>query len=546
MDIYDYIIVGAGSSGCVVAARLSEDANVRVLLIEAGPPSDSFWMSTPAGVGKLFHDPTINWRDTTEAVPTLGGRTIYWPRGKTLGGSSAINGMVYRRGHPHDFDSWAQLGNEGWSWKDVLPYFKRSESNEGGATALRGDSGPLTVTNPAVRHRVTDAFLDAANRNGIPRVKDLNDASHEGAAYQQFTIKNGRRHSVYKAYIEPVLHRKNLHVITNTQALRIVIEQGEAVGVEVLQTEQRRIIYASREVIVSAGSLNSPHLLMLSGVGPREMLQRHNIKTIVDAPGVGRNLQDHWFAPFQWQTTTEGSFNGRLHGWRKYLEGARYVLTRGGYFAVGSSAASAYFRSDYRLPSPDLQFAMRPVTFQFDTSGNAVIDSVPGIMIAVVLSLPRSKGHIELTSHDPLRRPAFHPNYLSDPDDVRRTLCGIQLLRKIAQTEPLASLLVSEQLPNRTAKTEEQLIEHIKANGSCAWHQVGSCRMGNDTHAVVDSRLRVHGIRRLRVIDASIMPNITSGNTNAPAIMIGEKGADMIVEDAQRLGTRSCKSASAA
>lgn len=532
MEIYDYIVVGAGSSGCVVASRLSEDPAVRVLLVEAGADMNSFWVRMPAGAGKLFMDKRLNWAFDTEPVPTLGGRKVYWPRGKGLGGSSAINGMIYMRGQPSDFDHWAALGNEGWGWADVLPHFKRSETNQHGASAWHGGDGPLHVSDAAITHPTADDFIAAAQRVGIARSHDLNGPPHEGVAYRQYTIRNGRRHTSYNAFVEPVRHRRNLVVRTGVRVTRVLLEDGEATGIEVLEQGARHRIGAAREVILSGGALASPQLLMLSGIGDGAALQRHGIATAVTSPEVGRNLQDHWFGSLAWRATAGSSYNHRLRGLRKYLEGARYLLTRRGYLALGAAPVTAYARSEPGRPEADLQLTVSPMTFKFAPSGEPVVDDFPAIGASVVLLTPDSRGHMELASPDPLRAPAFHPNYLSAPGDIRRSIAGLRMMRSIAQAEPLASRIVSELSPGAPVTSDEQWLEHLKTNGNSGWHQVGTCRMGSDAQAVVDPRLRVRGTRRLRVIDASIMPRIVAGNTNAVCIMIGEKGAGMIRADA--------------
>ena len=534
METFDYIVVGAGSSGCVVASRLSEQRDAAVLLIEAGGVAKNFWISTPIGTGKIFRDGRFNWSYQTKSVATLGGREIYWPRGKVLGGSSAINGMVYMRGHPLDFDHWASLGNAGWGWDDVLPYFNRSESSSR-RTPHRGADGPLAVTETSLRHPTTDDFISSAMRQGMSHISDFNSPPFEGVGYREFTIRRGRRHSSYDAFIAPVRHRPNLTVRTGLQVTRVVFEGRQAVGVEVVEGGARRVIRAAREVILSGGALNSPHLLMHSGIGDEAQLRRFGIETLQHAPGVGQNLMDHWFAPFLLRGKPGSSYNRDLQGLRKYLHGAWYLLTGRGYLALGAAPAGAYARSEPEQTQPDLQLALWPINYSFSPSGGAMIDKLPGMSAAVVLVRPKSRGHLELTSPDPLVGPEFHPNYLGDPDDIRRTLIGMRLLRKILATEPLASRIVAEMLPGSAATSDEQLTAHLKANGSTGWHQVGTCKMGNDDMAVVDARLRVRGVERLRVIDASIMPRITSGNTNAPAIMIGEKGADMIRQDAAAL-----------
>ena len=528
MESYDYIIVGAGSAGCVMASRLSEDSDKSVLLVEAGPPADAFWINTPAGMAKLFLNERFNWRHTTQNVPTLGGRTVYWPRGMTLGGSSSINGMVYMRGHPLDFDHWARLGNRGWGWNDVLPYFKKSERNERGASELHGGEGMLTVSDPATRHPLTDDFIAAAVRVGIPHIPELNGPPFEGISYQQFTIRRGRRDSTFTAFLKPVLHRTNLTVITRARVMRLLLEKGEATGIELLRNGRKDTIKARREVILSAGALGSPHILMLSGIGNGAELTKFGIPVQVDCPGVGRNLQDHWYATFMMKVTADSSSNRNLHGTRKYIEGMRYVLTRRGLLALGSSAVSAYVKSTPDWPQPDIQLAIRPITLKFREDGGVEIDREPGVSGVASLVGPKSVGHMELTSPDPMRPPAFHPNYLSDSDDIRRTLIGMRLFRRICRTEPLAGRILAELSPGPQAQTDDQLLDHLQKSGNTGWHQCGTCKMGSDDMAVVDAELRVRGVRRLRVVDASIMPRITSGNTNAPTIMIAEKAADMV------------------
>ena len=531
-EIYDYVVVGAGSSGCVVAGRLSEDPTLRVLLVEAGPPADSFWIRTPAGVARLFLHPRFNWNFFTEPVPTLDGRRVYWPRGKVLGGSSAINGMVYMRGHPLDYDGWERMGNPGWGWASVLPYFKRSEANQRGASEHHGDSGPWHVSDPVLRHPSSDAFIEATARSGIARSNDLNGPPHEGVGYQQFSIRDGRRHTAYEAFIAPVRHRPNLTVASDTQVLRVLFDGRRASGIEVLHGGHRRRIAAAREVVLSGGAINSPQLLMLSGIGPGEQLQRYGIPVFVDAPDVGRHLHDHWTGSMTLICTPEASYNDEVGTLRRWWHGARYLLTRRGYLALGSSPLSAYVRSAPHLAQPDLQLVSRAMTFGFTASGRIEVDRFPGISAVSVLLDPRLRGHLELTSADPLAAPAMHPNYLADPEDARRLIVGLRMLRRILATEPLASRIVREQLPGPQAQSDEQLLEFLKKHGTTAWHPVGTCRMGSDAAAVVDPSLRVRGVERLRVIDASIMPKITSGNTSAPAVMIGEKGADMIREAA--------------
>lgn len=531
MEIHDYIVVGAGSSGCVVAARLSEDPAVRVLLVEAGGPMDAFWVNTPAGMAKLFASEQFNWRFKTAPVSTLGGRQVQWDRGKGLGGSSAINGMAYVRGQPEDYDQWARAGNAGWGWSDVLPYFLRSENNVRGVSALHGDKGPLCVSDPVETHPAGDDFISACANAGIPRSSDMNAPPMPGAGLRQHTIKQGRRHSAYNAFIEPVRRRANLSILTGAHVTRVLLEAGEVTGVEVQHGGQRRSIAAAREVILSAGALASPQLLMLSGLGDAAHLQQHGIAVQRALPGVGRNLQDHWYASLVWRVTPGSSVNHRLSGWRKYLEGARYVLAHTGYLALGASPVTAYVNSEPGGRA-DIQLSFSPMSFSARPSGEVAADAHPGASGAVVLLTPESRGHMALASNDPLQAPLFHPNYLSHERDISRHVAGLRRLRAIVQQPPMGPRIIEEVKPGPATDSDEQLLDYLKNFGGTGWHQVGTCKMGHDSQAVVDARLRVHGVRRLRVIDASIMPTIIAGNTNAPCIMIAEKGADMIREDA--------------
>ncbi|MFT3720172.1 GMC family oxidoreductase [Pseudorhodoferax sp.] len=533
MDIYDYIVVGAGSSGCVVASRLSEDPRTRVLLIEAGGSMDAFWVNTPAGMAKLFGSERYNWRFKTQPEPMLGGRQVQWDRGKGLGGSSSINGMIYMRGQPEDYDLWERLGNPGWGWNDVLPYFKRSENNASLHDAAHGDQGPLSVTDPVEVHPSAEDFVAASVNAGIPRTRDLNAPPHPGVGVRQYTIKGGQRHTTYKAFIEPVRHRSNLSVLTDAHVARVLLDGEQATGVEVLHGGQRRQIAAAREVILSAGALASPQLLMLSGIGEAAQLQRHGIAVRHALPGVGRNLQDHWYASLTWRATPGSSVNHRLSGLRKYLEGARYVFTHGGYLALGAAPVSAYTRSSSAPDArADVQLTFNPMSFSGTPTGEVAADGYPGVSGSVVLLTPESRGHMELASADPLAAPLFRPNYFSAENDIRRHVGGLRLLRQIIGTPPLSRRVVEEVKPGPGCESDAQLFEHIQRTGGTGWHMVGTCKMGSDAGAVVDARLRVHGVRRLRVMDAAIMPLVTAGNTNAPCIMIGEKGADMVREDA--------------
>jgi choline dehydrogenase len=528
---FDYIVVGAGSAGCVLARRLSDDAAVRVLLLEAGPPAQGFWVKAPAGMAKLFKNPRYNWGYFTDPIPTLRDRSLYWPRGKALGGSSAINGLVYVRGNRGDFDHWASLGNAGWKWEDVLPHFMRLENYGAAAGPLHGTSGPLVVSDPAIKHPTAIDFIESARRIGIPEIRSFNGEEPEGVGFLQANIKHGLRQSSYEAFLKPVRSRSNLVVESGVHVSRVLIESRRAVGVELLQGNEKRSSRATREVIVCAGALNSPQVLMLSGIGNGEELRRHGIDTILHLPGVGRNLQDHFVARIQAVVTPASSYNRALNGWRMYAEGARYLATRGGYLALASSMAGAFVKSSPEIEYSDLEISFRPMTFTHQANGKVTIDNIDAVGASVYNTRPASRGQVLLRSANSLDAPRFQPNFLAHPDDVRAMLSGVRKLRQIYSTEPLASRVVSELIPGAAVTTDEQLLDYLQREGHCAFHPAGSCKMGTDSMSVVDARLRVRGIAGLRVADASIMPTVTAGNTNAPSIMIGDKAAEMIRTD---------------
>ncbi len=532
MESYDYIIVGAGSAGCPVARRLSDDPANRVLLIEAGPQAERFWVNTPAGMAKLYFNDLLNWNYQTEPIEKLAGRQMYWPRGKLLGGSSAINGMIFIRGDRADYDSWRDLGNAGWGYDDVLPHFRAMEHFERRSDPWRGQGGPLWVSDPVVKSASSFDFIEAAARLGHARLEDMNGAAHDGVGFMQHTIKNGRRHSAFSAFIKPVLGRANLTVLTDTRVARVMFDGRDATGVEVITGGTRRTIAAAREVILSGGALNTPQVLMLSGIGPAAELARHGIKPVHHSPGVGQNLQDHFYMHTGWRATAQSSYNANLAGMRKYWEGFRYLMTRRGYLALGSSQVAAFVKSRPEEPISDLQISFRPMTFQYFPDGTVRVERQPGMGVSVYQLRPHSTGQVTLRSPDPMDKMRAAPNFLTDAGDVAAMISGIKQIRQIMGTEPIRSRVVAEEVPGPAVTSDDDIYRFMEQTGNSAHHQAGTARMGRDAMAVVDERLAVRGVERLRVVDASIMPHLTSGNTNAPTIMIGVNGGAMIAQDA--------------
>jgi choline dehydrogenase len=457
---------------------------------------------------------------------------MYWPRGKALGGSSSINGMVFIRGHRNDFDSWRDLGNPGWGYEDVLPYFRDMEHFERRSDKWRGQGGPLWVSDPVVKLRSSFDFIEAATRLEIPEREDMNGAEHDGVGFMQHTIKNGRRFSAYSAFTRPVTSRPNLTIRTAVEVQRVLFEGHTATGVEVLENGSLRKIEAAREVILSCGAINTPKLLMLSGVGPASEIIPHGIPLVLERPGVGRNLQDHFYIHTGWRSTADSSYNASLVGLRKYWEGFKYLMTHKGYLALGSSQVAAFVKSRPEEPYADLQISFRPMTFQFLPSGEARVEKEPGLGVSVYQLRPRTAGTVTLRSAHASDKAVCTPNFLNHRYDVEAMISGIKKIREIMNTEPIRSRVLGEDVPGSNVKTDEDIYRFMEKTGNSAHHQVGTCKMGSDTMSVVDERLRFRGLERLRVVDASVMPHLTSGNTNAPSIMIGVKGAHMIKADA--------------
>lgn len=530
----DYIVVGAGSAGCVLAGRLSEDRATRVLLLEAGPPDRSLWIHLPIGYGKTMWSDTYNWRFNTDPDPNMNGRSIYWPRGKTLGGSSSINGLIYIRGQREDYDHWAALGNSGWAYDDVLPYFIKSEGNQRGTIPFHGGDGPLKVSDIGARHELIEAFIDGAGQIGVPRTEDFNGAQQEGAGYYQLTTHKGWRCSTAKAYLDPARGRSNLRIETDAFAAGLIMDGTRAVGVRYRQAGQMKEARCNAEVLLSAGSIQSPQLLQLSGIGPRALLQQRGIPVVVDAPGVGENLQDHLQIRLSFECTKPITVNDQLNSLVGQMKiGLQWLLFRSGPLAVGINQGGCFMRA---LPDeasrPDIQFHV--ATLSADMAGGKV-HPYSGFTMSICQLRPESRGHIRIRSADPFEPPEMQPNYLSTDLDRRTAVAGVKAARAIAASAAMRPYVKREVKPGRQDTSDDALLEFCRNNGATIFHPTGTCRMGVDPLAVVDTRLRVNGVTGLRVIDCSVMPTLVSGNTNGPAVMMAEKAVDMIRVDAKAM-----------
>ena len=527
---FDYIVVGAGSAGCVLANRLTASGRHRVLLLEAGGHDRHFWIHVPLGFGKLFDNAKVNWLYKSEPEPELNNRNIIQPRGKVLGGSSSINGLLYIRGQHEDFDHWRQLGNAGWAFADVLPYFRRAEDQERGADELHGTGGPLTVSNVSEPHPLCEAFIAAAQQAGFPRNDDFNGPSQEGAGYFQLTAKNGRRWSTAAGYLRQARRRQNLAVVSDALATRLLFSGRRAVGVEYRQGDTTQTAYADGEVIVAGGAFNSPQLLQLSGLGPAKLLRELGIDVIADMPGVGADLQDHLQVRMQYRCTEPITMNDVINNWRhRYGAGLRYLLSRKGLLTIGAGYAGAFLRTRPELETPDVQIHF--LIFSADTAG-AALHAFPGFMTSVCQLRPESRGFVRIKSSDPSVAPAIQPRYLTSRADCDTVIAGLKTMRRVMNQKAMRKYIAEERAPGEQCQSDADLLAFARANGTTVYHPTSTCRMGSDPAAVVDERLRVCGFERLRVIDASIMPTVVSGNTNAAAVMIGEKGAAMVLEDA--------------
>ena len=527
---FDYIIVGAGSAGCVLANRLTASGRHRVLLLEAGGRDSNIWIHIPLGYGKLFDNAKVNWLYKTEPEPELNNRRIIQPRGKVLGGSSSINGLLYIRGQHEDYDHWRQLGNAGWSFKDVLPYFRRAEDQQRGADDLHGAGGPLAVSDVSEPHPLCEAFIDAAVQAGYPRNDDFNGARQEGAGYFQLTTKNGRRWSTAVGYLRPARKRANLTVVSDALASRVLFSGRRAVGVEYRVGDATHTATADGEVILSGGAFNSPQLLQLSGVGPAKLLRDLGIEVVADMPGVGADLQDHLQIRIQYRCTEPITMNDVINDWRhRYAAGLRYLLSRKGLLTIGAGYAAAFLRTRSELATPDVQIHF--LIFSADTAG-ATLHPFPGFMASVCQLRPESRGFVNIKSSDPRVPPAIQPRYFTAQTDRDTIVAGLKVLRRIMSEPVMRKYIAEEWAPGEACRSDADLLAYSRATATTVYHPTSTCRMGPDAGAVVDERLRVRGFAGLRVIDASIMPTVASGNTNAAAVMIGEKGADMVLEDA--------------
>jgi choline dehydrogenase len=527
---FDYVIVGAGSAGCVLANRLSADGKNSVLLLEAGPRDTNLWIHVPLGYGKLFKAKTVNWMYQTEPEPGLDGRTVFQPRGKVLGGSSSINGLLYVRGQHEDYDRWRQHGNAGWGFDDVLPYFKKAENQQRGADDFHGVGGPLPVSNLGHPDPLSAAFIEAAAETGLPINPDFNGATQEGAGFFQTTTQYGRRASTAVAYLRPAKGRNNLQVETAALAQRVVFDGRRAVAVEYRRAASVRTARARKEILVCGGAYNSPQLLQLSGVGPAELLRKHGIDVVLDAPGVGHDLQDHLQIRVVMRCTKRITLNDIVnHPVRRIWAGARYAALRTGPLSIAAGTSGAFFKTNPRLATPDIQIHFLP--FSTDKMGEK-LHSFSGFSASVCQLRPESRGSLRIRNADPAAPPEIRINYLSTEVDRTANVEGLKILRKILQAPALSSYVVEEVDPGIKVSTDEELLNFCRQRGSTVYHPTSTCRMGNDPLAVVDQRLRLRGIQGLRVVDASVMPDLVSGNTNAAVIMIAEKASDMILQDA--------------
>ena len=525
---FDFVIVGGGTAGCILANRLTASGRHTVLLLESGPTDSNPWIHIPIGYAKTMFNKKYNWGFHTEPEPGMNERRMYWPRGRVLGGSSSINGLIYIRGQQQDYDAWAAAGNPGWAWKDVFPLFRMLEGNERGESEFHGGAGPLACSDIHDRHELMDAVIRAGNELGVPVTDDFNGAAQEGVGYYQLFTRNGWRCSTATAYLRPARGRRNLTVQTNAHALRVTFDGRRATGVEYLQDGRPSTARAAREVLLCAGAVQSPQVLELSGVGQPEVLRRHSIPLVKDLPGVGENLQDHLQFRLLYKCSKPITTNDDLASWWRRLGiGWQWLVHRSGPMAIGINHGGLFTKVLPESSTPDIQFHFAALSAE---AAGGKPHAFSGFTFSVCQLRPSSRGSIHIRSPDPAEPPAIRPNYLSTELDRRCALAGVRYARKLAQTRSLQPYVASEYRPGDAAATDDDLMEFCRSYGATIFHPAGTCKMGSDASAVVDDRLRVHGLDGLRVVDCSIMPTLVSGNTNAPVAMIAEKAAALILQ----------------